>query len=126
MRDTERGTDTGRERSRPLTGSTMWDPIPGPGSCPEPKADAQWLSHPGVPNVTFCRIFSTIFLPEYKLHECCHSLLFCLLPRSQILEEYLACCNSHKLALYMLFNRLISTFNSYMVFVYNSTSKYLS
>ena len=36
-------------RSRLLTGSLMWDSIPGLGSRPEPKADAQPLSHPGAP-----------------------------------------------------------------------------
>ena len=51
MRDTqrERGRDTGRERSRLLTESLMRDSIPGLGSHPEPKADAQLLSHPGIP-----------------------------------------------------------------------------
>ena len=50
MRDTERGRDTVRERSRLLAGSPMWDSIPGTsGSCPEPKAGAQPLSHPGIP-----------------------------------------------------------------------------
>ena len=28
----------------------MWDLIPDPGSRPEPKADAQPSSHPGVPS----------------------------------------------------------------------------
>ena len=51
MRDTERGRDIGRRRSRIPVGSPMWDSIPGlcPGSGPEPKADTQPLSHPGVP-----------------------------------------------------------------------------
>ena len=40
MRETQRGRDIGRERNRLLTGSLMWDSIPGLGSCPEPKADA--------------------------------------------------------------------------------------
>ena len=31
--------DTGRGRSRLHAGSPMGDSIPGPGSCPEPKAD---------------------------------------------------------------------------------------
>ena len=30
MRDTERGRDTGRGRSRPHAGSPTWDSIPGP------------------------------------------------------------------------------------------------
>ena len=50
MRDTERGRDIDRGRSRLLTGSLMWDMIPGPGSHPEPKTDAQQLSHPGIPS----------------------------------------------------------------------------
>ena len=47
MRDTERGRgrDTGREE--PNVGL---DPRT-PGSCPEPKADAQPLSHPGIPHL---------------------------------------------------------------------------
>ena len=45
MRDTERGRDTGRGRSRLPVGILMQDSIPG--SWPEPKASAQPLSHPG-------------------------------------------------------------------------------
>ena len=53
-RHRERGRDTGRGRSRLHAGSLMWDSIPGlQGSCPEPKADAQPLSHPGVPGFIF-------------------------------------------------------------------------
>ena len=51
MIDTERGRDIGRRRSRLPTGSLMWNLIPKLGSRPEPKADAQPLSHPGVPNL---------------------------------------------------------------------------
>ena len=47
MRDRERGTDVGRGRSRLPAGCPMWDWIPTWGSCPEPKADTQLLSHPG-------------------------------------------------------------------------------
>ena len=39
--------DIDRRTSRLLAGSPMWDSIPRPGSCPETKADAQLLSHPG-------------------------------------------------------------------------------
>ena len=51
MKDTERGTDIGRARGKLPVGSLMQDWIPGPrpGSCPEPKADTQLLSHPGAP-----------------------------------------------------------------------------
>ena len=53
MRDTERGRDTGKgEPDAGLNPRTS-------GSCPELKADAQPLSHPGAPEValflfTFC------------------------------------------------------------------------
>ena len=46
-----RDTDIGRGRSRLHARIPMWDSIPELGSCPEPTADAQPLSHPGVPNV---------------------------------------------------------------------------
>ena len=50
MRDTERGRDIGRGRSRVPAGSPMLGLDPGTlGSQPEPKADAQPLSHPGAP-----------------------------------------------------------------------------
>ena len=49
MRDTERGRDTGRGRSRVPVGSPMWTKSPDPGSHPELKADAQPLSYTGVP-----------------------------------------------------------------------------
>ena len=42
----ERHTDLGRGRSKLPVGSLMWDSTLG--SCPEPKADAHTLSHPGV------------------------------------------------------------------------------
>ena len=42
----------GRRRSRLLTGSRMWDLIPGLGPHAEPKAGAQPLSHPGAPKYT--------------------------------------------------------------------------
>ena len=48
MGDTERGGDTGRGRSRLPRGDVGLDPRT-PGSHPEPKADAQPQSHPGVP-----------------------------------------------------------------------------
>ena len=49
MRDRKKGRDIDRGRSRFLTGSPMWDSISAPGSHPEPKTDAQPLSHPGIP-----------------------------------------------------------------------------
>ena len=50
MRDTHRGRDIGKGRSRLHAGSPTWDSISG--SCPEPKADTQTLSHPGVPRLS--------------------------------------------------------------------------
>ena len=50
MRDTERGRDIGRGRGRLSAGDPNVELYPRtPGSCPEPKVDAQPLSHPGVP-----------------------------------------------------------------------------
>ena len=50
MRDRKRGRDTGRGRNRLPAGepSAGLDPRT-PGSHPEPKADAQLLSHSGIP-----------------------------------------------------------------------------
>ena len=48
----ERHRDIGRRRSRLPVGRPMQDSIPrtlGSQSLPEPKADAQLLSHPGAP-----------------------------------------------------------------------------
>ena len=50
MRDTERGRDIGRGRIRLPMGNLMQDLIPGPWDQDlSQKADAQPLSHPGVP-----------------------------------------------------------------------------
>ena len=57
-RHRERGRDIHRGRSRLPQGSSMWDLNPELGSRPEPKADAQPLSHPGVP---FTRILEKVF-----------------------------------------------------------------
>ena len=46
MIDTERSRDTERGRSRLSARSPLWDSILTPGSHPEPRADAQPLSHP--------------------------------------------------------------------------------
>ena len=61
-RHTERGRNTGRGRSRLHARSTMWVGVdPGsPGSCFESKADAQPLSHSGVPVL--------IFYSSYRKH----------------------------------------------------------
>ena len=48
MRDIGKDMDRGRRRF--LARSPMWDLILDLGSCPEPKADAQLLSHLGVPH----------------------------------------------------------------------------
>ena len=54
MRDTERGRDIGRGKSRLPVGSQVQDSLPGTSaSHPESKADTQPLSHPGVPGVRF-------------------------------------------------------------------------
>ena len=53
---------TERGRSQLLTGSLIQDSIPGPRSCPEPKADAQPLSHPSIPICIFDAKFPLQFL----------------------------------------------------------------
>ena len=52
IHERQRGRDTERGRNKLLAGSLMWDSILGLGSRPEPKADAQPLSHPGVLPIT--------------------------------------------------------------------------
>ena len=55
MRDTERSRDIGRRRRSSPCRSPMqsvFDPRT-PGSHPEPKADAQPLSHPGAPKLLY-------------------------------------------------------------------------
>ena len=60
-RDTKRGRGTGRGRSRLPAGRTNAELDPRtPGSCPEPKADAQPLSHPGAPLGVFIRIYYSL------------------------------------------------------------------
>ena len=50
MRDTEREADTQAEEKQASCGeSDVGLDLRTPGSQPEPKADAQPLSHPGVP-----------------------------------------------------------------------------
>ena len=79
MTDTERerGKDIGRGRSRLLTGSLIWDSIPEMGSCPEPKADAQPLSYPGVPTSDFQTSDFLICPPNEKkkiyIHSSCEA-----------------------------------------------------
>ena len=51
----------------------MWDLISGLGSCPEPKADAQPLNHPGVPEAKLLFIILIylnfiLFLFKIKLY----------------------------------------------------------
>ena len=46
-RHRKRGRDTGRGKSRFPAGTRMWDSIRTPGSRPEPKTEAQPVSHPG-------------------------------------------------------------------------------
>ena len=52
MRDTQRDRDTGRGRTRLPVGTPVQELDPRtPGSRPKLKADAQPLSHTGVPQV---------------------------------------------------------------------------
>ena len=47
----DRDRDTGREKQAPCREPDVGLNPGTPGSCPGPKADAQQLSHPGVPEV---------------------------------------------------------------------------
>ena len=60
--ETQSEVETGRGRSRIPGRSLMWDSIPDPGSRPELKADAQQLSHPGIPISTFQTSFEISLL----------------------------------------------------------------
>ena len=53
MRDTQREAETQAEGEGGSPKEPDWNLIPGLGSCPEPKADTQPLSHPGVPITEF-------------------------------------------------------------------------
>ena len=52
-----RERDTGRDIGLPAM-ILMWGWILGPGSCPEPKAGAQPLNHPGAPPLSTLSLFS--------------------------------------------------------------------
>ena len=63
MRDTEREAESQTEtEAGSMQGvrcrTQSWDP----GSCPEPQADAQSLSHPGVSRVTY---FNSLYTLQY-------------------------------------------------------------
>ena len=51
MRDTEKERQRYRQREKqaPCRECNVGLDPGSSGSCPEPKADIQWLSHPGVP-----------------------------------------------------------------------------
>ena len=53
MRDTERQRHRQREKQAPYGGPDVGLNPGTPGSCPELKADAPPLSHPGVPRIVF-------------------------------------------------------------------------
>ena len=53
MRDTQRDRHRQREKQAPCRDPDVGLDPRTPGSLPEPKADAQPLSHPGVPCIFF-------------------------------------------------------------------------
>ena len=66
MRDTERKRQRHRQREKQ---APCREPDVGldpgtPGSCPEPKADAQPLSHPGIPHLHFLRL--KLYVPTIR------------------------------------------------------------
>ena len=52
MRDIERQRHRQREKQAPCREPNVGLNSRTPGSCPEPKADVQQLSHPGIPNLS--------------------------------------------------------------------------
>ena len=78
MRDTEREAETQAEgEAGSSQGAQCGTRSPDPGSCPESKADAQPLSHPGVPHFHFR---STSSKPAKALLTQCQWLSFVLPP----------------------------------------------
>ena len=74
MRDTEKESQRHRQREKQ---APYREPDEGihpeaPGSRPEPKADTQLLSHPGVPFVCFCSslVMYDILLSLYIFNSC--------------------------------------------------------
>ena len=67
MRDTERGRYIGRERSRLPAGSWMRNLILGPqGHTLSVKADAQPLSHLGIPNFDYLQSKKACFKENFS------------------------------------------------------------
>ena len=69
MRDTEREAERQRQEKQAPCKEPDAGFDPGtPGSCPEPKTDAQPLSHPGVPCASFKKKFyydlSELYFPR--------------------------------------------------------------
>ena len=61
MRDTERGRDTGRGRSRLHVESLMWDSIQGLQITPGASGGAKPLRHRGCPDLIFFLLDSILF-----------------------------------------------------------------
>ena len=59
-RDTERGRDTGRGRSRLHAGSLTWDSIPGVQITPQAEGGAKPLGHQGCPRVNIFKSTSLV------------------------------------------------------------------
>ena len=69
MRDTEREAETQAEgKAGSPQGARCGTRSGTPGSCPEPKAGTQPLSHPGIPILQFFRVFTLI-----RYNVCSHS-----------------------------------------------------
>ena len=66
MEERERGRQRHRQREKqaPRRDPDVGTRSPDPGSCPEPKADAQPLSHPGVPPYLFLLLGADICAVE--------------------------------------------------------------
>ena len=65
MRDSERQRHRQREKQAPSREPDAGLDPRTPGSHPEPKTDAQLLSHPGAPPMSYCL---TLYLSILKYH----------------------------------------------------------
>ena len=69
MRETERQRHRQREKHALCKEPDVGLDPGTPGSCPGPKADAQLLSHPGVPLFFFFLFKKSMWVLSFKIHS---------------------------------------------------------
>ena len=89
MRDTERERQRHRKREKQAPcreHDAGLDPLT-PGSYPEPKADAQPLSHPGIPSLAFFAVFSSCsFLAQFNSNNQSYCAYYHVAGPGQVLQ----------------------------------------